>query len=261
MTDIKRKRKPSQKSIFLKPSLVVGNTKTWVSIGETMQEIATKEELSTMGGAKLVGTSSIGYIDGAVCKFSGGSSSITKYNDYVVLRQQGLSNNDYSIDWVLVNGSTKTIALLAIEFDYIVLQPSPLNNTTYDYHQYLNISTTSPKVEHSRLNVTMGSLPGDYTIIIYNKNPTIQQIILQTNIQQKPRYAITEPDSFTLSADSSTHQLTITANDGKDYHYKYHASGDSPVLNSFWVPDTIRAGFSTIIGPCLGLYTILYYKY
>lgn len=68
---------------------MVGNTKTWVSIGETMQEIATKEELSAMGGAKLVGTSSIGYIDGAVCKFVGGSSSITKYNDYVVLRQQG----------------------------------------------------------------------------------------------------------------------------------------------------------------------------
>lgn len=214
-----------------------------------------------MGGAKLVGTSSIGYIDGAVCKFVSGSSSITKYNDYVVLRQKGLSNNDYDIEWVLVNGSTKTIALLDIEFDYIVLQPSPLNNTTYDYHQYLNINTTSPKVEHSRLNVTMGSLPGDYTIIIYNKNPTIQQIILQTNSQQNPRYVITEPDSFTLSADSSTHQLTITANDGKDYHYKHHASGDSPVLNSFWVPDTIRAGFSTIIGPCLGLYTILYYKY
>lgn len=33
---------------------MVGNTKTWVSIGETMQEIATKGDLSTMGGAKLV---------------------------------------------------------------------------------------------------------------------------------------------------------------------------------------------------------------
>lgn len=57
MTGIKQKRKPSQKSIFLKPSLVVGNTKMWYN----QTEVATKEELENVKemievSARLVGT-------------------------------------------------------------------------------------------------------------------------------------------------------------------------------------------------------------
>lgn len=254
MTGIKQKRKPSQKSIFLKPSLVVGNTKTWVSIGETMQEIATKEELSAMGGAKLVGTSSIDYIDGAVCKGTEFNDNIGQYNDYIaVIYTDGMGSVSSSsrVRWVLTNGDVKTITLLPIEFDYIILRPNPLMGT-YNYYY----TSTSDGVSARSIYSTIGSLPGNYDIIIHDNCSTTIEVMLQISDQYN------EPmngNPFTLSANSSAHQLSIKTIGNYSWTYSYDNSTSSKY--AYFLPVSVQENYSTLIGPCLGLYTILYYKY
>ena len=236
---------------------MVGNTKTWVSIGETMQEIATKEELSTMGGAKLVGTSSIGYKDGAVCTVTSLEGySVSQYNDYIVLFSPSVSSSRNIISWGLTKGSSITITLLPIDFDYIVLQPDPMNNTRYNYYQYFG--TNNSTFRYTSVNTMLGNLPGNYDITIHNKNSVTKEIVLQTTSQENPSNILYER-LFTLSADSSTHRLTIRSEQNDSY--TYDDDNDSTRRDALWIPDTIHKDYSAMIGPCLGLYTILYYKY
>ena len=232
---------------------MVGNTKTWVSIGETMQEIATKEELSAMSGAKLVGTSSIDYIDGAVCKGTEFKYDISKYNDYIAVVYtggMGISSGS-SVNWVLTNGDVKTITLLPIEFDYIILQPNPLMGTYNNYH-----ISNSDGVSARSINSTIGSLPGNYDIIIHDNCSTTVEIVLQISSQyNKPM----DGNQFTLSANSSAHQLSIKTIGNYSWRYSYDNSTSSKY--AYFPPVSVQENYTTLIGPCLGLYSILYYKY
>lgn len=98
-----------------------------------------------MGGAKLVGTSGISYLDGAVCKVTGISGNdMAQQNEYIALHTATSWDSDSRVIWKLVKGSTKTITLLPIEFDYIVLRPDPLD-ATFDCHYYYEYSTNNFK--------------------------------------------------------------------------------------------------------------------
>ena len=214
-----------------------------------------------MGGAKLVGTSGIGYVDGAVCKVTDTEGNVTKYNDYIALHTGGGVFKPYKIGWHMAKDSVKTVTLLPIEFDYIVLQPDFMNRTIYDHYQYNNQSSQS-SMYHATVNPTIGNLPSDYSMIIHDKNSITAHILLQSNYQASPNYAASALAMFTLSVDSLTHRLTITANNNLTYIYNEDGSNDgSTNKQGVWIPDTIREGTSAMIGPCLGIYTILYYKY
>lgn len=209
-----------------------------------------------MGGAKLVGTSSIGYKDGAVCIGTPRKSAIIKYNDYIVLCPNVMSDT-WSVYWELKKDSSITISLLPINFDYIVLQPDPMNAARYDYYHYY--SGENLEVYHKMVNVSLGTLPGNYDTIIYDKHSVTKRIMLQTMSQvDNPRYALQER-LFTLSADSSMHHLVVRADQGASYNYSSDHSNNTREGN--WIPDNIRENYNAMVGPCLGLYNILYYKY
>lgn len=255
MTGIKLKRKPSQKSIFLKPSLVVGNTKTWVSIGETMQEIATKEELSTMSGAKLVGTSSIGYIDGAICKaiqYEVNTGTIGKYNDYLVK----IGTGGYSgliMMFKLTSDLKKNISLPDIDFDYIVLRPAPTNSLLVPI---FNIE--SDKIYERGVNIPMTKANYNSDIIVYNDYPIITRIVLSTE-QFNPAYTL-YPVTLKITASSLTKQLTIESMSEGSYSWTANADFRSAI----WIderPIDLGTEWSLVSGPNFGMYTVLYYKY
>lgn len=216
-----------------------------------------------MGGAKLVSTSSIGDLDGAVCKVDTVAGSMIKHDDYTVLEPSSINSNDY-VEWALEQNSIKTISLNNIDFDFIVLRPDPLS-ATYSVHcQYVFNSNSNnslvTKFLQNRINPTFNTTSGNNDIVIYNGTSVYRKILLQTMSQSTNYVCAISPCSFSLSVDSSTSTLNVKSLYNRKYYYD--RDSESVADQQYYVAsEVLRSNYTTVIGPCLGFYTILYYKY
>ena len=236
---------------------MVGNTKTWVSIGETMQEIVTKEELSTMGGAKLVYAGLIDvtaqwhyYIDREVYMVNNKPATSVSFN-YNPMDNWGSSSSGSeffsSRDWRLEKG---TVLSTLPECDYIRLQ-YPIGTSMYTglVRMFIAGSTDSHTTTYKALDTETSVTGTDLMDILVSANGSTKLRISYPNATYYDRKVTIMYDAPVLRISYKSGQLILD----EEIYSKYYRQVSAELINGDWN--------YTFAGPSLTPFNVLCYSY